>query len=123
MTCISVLITGSPPSAVEATIASVLAQTWREREIIVSVDDATDIPTELRDPVRVVRPALAGQFAAWQAGLNAATGGYVALLHAGDLLPPTQLERQARMLENTPGSRRRVLGRQFFGTQFHVLDP
>jgi len=117
MTCLSVLITGSPPAALEATIASVLAQTWSDREIIASVDDATGVPAELRTQVCVVRPAMPGQFAAWQAGLNAAAGGYVALLHAGDLLPPTRLERQARVLENTPD-----LGVVFWGDSFSVHD-
>ena len=85
-------------------LQSALAQTYRDREIII-IDDGSDDDTVERlrpyqDQIRYVYQKNQGASAAQNAGIKIARGEYVAVLAYDDLWEPTKLERQVRLLEN-----------------------
>jgi glycosyltransferase involved in cell wall biosynthesis len=89
----------------EATIASVRAQTWRRLEIILVDDGSTDGSGALADrlagpDLRVVHQNNAGQCAALNHGLRLAQGDFYEYLDADDLLAPEKIEVQIRRLQN-----------------------
>ncbi len=93
---------------VGAAIRSCLAQSATDLEVIVVDDGSTDGSAEVieasrADPrVVVIRQANAGVGAARNAGLRAARGDYLNFLDADDVLGPTKLERQGRVLDDDP---------------------
>lgn len=112
-------------------IASVLAQTWRDWELVL-VDNGTRItPAELglaSDDARVRWVRLEkneGIAVGHNAGVAAACGEFIALLDYDDLALPTRLEKQVAALRADPGlglvsslaenidAQDRVLGRVF----------
>jgi glycosyltransferase involved in cell wall biosynthesis len=82
---------------VSEAIASVLAQSYQAREIIV-VDDGSDPPVEeqlqpLAEKVRLIRlPVNRGVGAARNVGMMAAQAEYIALLDSDDTWEPHRLE-------------------------------
>ncbi|MCE3003898.1 MAG: glycosyltransferase family 2 protein [Xanthomonadaceae bacterium] len=93
---------------IEATIASVEAQTWRPLEIVVVDDGSTDGSGEWlqaqadRGRLRLVRQPNAGQPAAFNAALRIASGDFVQFLDADDILDPTKIELQLSRLKERP---------------------
>ena len=94
--------------SIEMAIASLLAQTWAELEII-AVDDCSEDDTVAvlerlaarDDRVRVHRqPANGGAYAARNAGLALATGDFITTHDSDDWSHPQKLERQVRALES-----------------------
>lgn len=87
------------PDAVE----SVLAQTYRDFELIVVDDGSTDETPEVMeryaDDVRYVRKENGGSASARNRGIREARGQYVALLDADDLWLPEKLEHQMEQFE------------------------
>lgn len=88
-------------------VGSALAQTYRDVEVIVvddgSTDDTPDVLAAISDPrLHVIRQPNRGISAARNAGLDAATGAYIAFLDADDRWLPTKLERQLRLMEAEP---------------------
>lgn len=88
-----------------ATLASVLAQSYRNIEVIVLDDGSTDRTGEIvlghaaRDArVKLFRQANAGPSAARNAALERARGEYVALIDADDLWHPDKLRKQVAVL-------------------------
>ena len=86
-------------------LASALAQTLREIEIIVvddgSADDTPEVVAEFakRDSrIRLIRQENAGVGAARNTGIRAARGEFIATLDADDLWNPTKLEQQVRRI-------------------------
>src|SRR4051812_45615495 len=88
---------------------SVLAQTWRELELIAINDGSRDGSAEIleelaaKDPrVRVVHQENAGAVEALNRGLELAAThgphGFIAIMHADDICLPTRLERQIAYL-------------------------
>lgn len=91
----------------EATIASVRAQTWRRREIVLIDDGSTDgseaLARQLAGPdLTFVRQPNAGQCAAFNHALRLAQGDYFEYLDADDVLGPEKLAVQLRRLAELP---------------------
>ncbi len=92
-----------------ASIASVLAQSFSDFELIVVDDGSTDTMAQvlagIGDPrLRVLRQAVnGGVVAARNAGFLAARGRYVAALDHDDLSHPERLARQVAYLDAHPG--------------------
>jgi glycosyltransferase involved in cell wall biosynthesis len=80
-------------------VDSVLAQTWRDLEVII-VDDGSDDPETIRiiDAVRLPRTRMIRQPnlklpAARNAGIAASAGAYICCLDADDKLEPSYIEK------------------------------
>lgn len=87
-------------------VASVLAQTYGDFELLLVDDASTDAAVDAlpRDPrIRVVRNERnLGQVTSLNRGLAEARGEYVARLDADDVMFPTRLERQVAVLDADP---------------------
>lgn len=87
-------------------IKSVLAQTYRDVEVIVVDDGSTDqtqsILSRFGAPVRCIRQANQGVAVARNCGIHESRGRYVAFLDADDTWLPGKLERQVAALEAYP---------------------
>lgn len=95
---------------IEQTLASVLAQTWPNLEVIV-VDDGSRDDTLAKaqryasDKVQVVSQPNAGASAARNRAFALATGDYIQYLDADDLLHPNKLKAQLDCLAQHPEAR------------------
>jgi glycosyltransferase involved in cell wall biosynthesis len=91
---------------IRETVASALAQTWQDFEIIVvddgSSDGGGDLIQNLDARLRYVRQANAGVAAARNHGIALAKGEAIALLDHDDLWLPAKLERQVAVLQQRP---------------------
>lgn len=87
-------------------IASVLAQTWRQREVIVvddgSRDHSGEIVRRFGAAVRIHRQPPAGPGAARNAGVGLAHGAFLAFLDADDLWPEDSLANRMASLASAP---------------------
>lgn len=95
---------------IEATVASVLDQTFDDFELVVvdncSVDKTVDIVEGFGDErIRLVRnEANIGAEGNWNRAVEESRGRYVKLLCADDLLYPSCLEAQVAVLDAHPGA-------------------
>lgn len=99
MARVSVIIPAyNAASFIRDSVDSVLAQTYRNFEVIVvddsSTDDTPHLLAEYGDRITVVSKRNGGAAAARNAGANVATGEWLALLDADDRWEPHKLERQ-----------------------------
>jgi CDP-glycerol glycerophosphotransferase len=117
-----------PVYNVEAYLAdcleSILSQSYRDLEVVVVDDGATDRSAEIAeryvrvDPrVRIVRQSNAGLGAARNAGIRCARGAFLALADSDDLVPPRAYETLMGTIERTgsdmaSGALRHVVGRR-----------
>jgi glycosyltransferase involved in cell wall biosynthesis len=93
-------------------VSSVLAQTFRDWELVIVDDGSTDDTVEVAEGliarhtdrrIRLVRQANAGVSAARNTGIEAGTGRYVLPLDADDVIAPTMLEKTVAVLDGDPG--------------------
>lgn len=88
------------------TIDSVLAQTYRDYEIIVvddgSVDNTAELVRQFGNPVRYIKTENRGPSHARNVGIREAQGQYVAFLDADDLWTPDKLAIQVEFLSKRP---------------------
>jgi len=106
---VSVIIAAYNAAAtIAATVESVLAQTFRDFEIIAVDDGSTDRTREILagfgDRVRLIEQRNNGPAAARNAGARVSSGEYLAFLDADDLWRPTMLERAVAALDADPSS-------------------
>lgn len=85
------------------TIASALGQTWPKCEIIVVDDGSTDESLSIAKQFKsqgviVLHQPNKGAAAARNTGLRSAEGDYIQFLDADDLLAPTKIEEQLKLL-------------------------
>jgi glycosyltransferase involved in cell wall biosynthesis len=111
-------------------IESVLAQTWRDFELIIVNDGSTDNTLEIAEGyaaqdarVKVYTQPNAGTASALNRGIDLAPGEWVFLMHADDRMRPNRLERQLAFIAEHPelsvasslirhiDSRNRVIGK------------
>lgn len=89
-------------------IESILAQDFRDFELIIVDDGSTDRSMRIASSfacdqrVRILSQANAGVVAARNAGLSAARSEYVAFLDADDIAKPTRLSKQLAYLHAHP---------------------
>lgn len=103
-----VLVTRNHSAYIEQSIQSILGQTWRDFELIVinsgSTDDTLSKIEKFRDGrMRVITIENRGPGRAMNAGFEAASGKYVALLSGDDIAEPSRLEKQLAAAEANPG--------------------
>lgn len=109
MTLVSVIIpTYNRARLVTRTIDSVLAQTYRDIEVIViddgSTDDTRAVLEGYGDRITVIYQTNGGAGRARNTGLRAAHGELLNLVDSDDIFLPTKLEHQVAYLEKHPES-------------------
>lgn len=85
---------------------SVLAQTYRDFEVIVVDDGSTDNTDEVLKPylgsIRLIKQGNSGSAAARNNGIGEAKGEYIAFQDSDDIWMPDKLEKQMIYLEENP---------------------
>jgi glycosyltransferase involved in cell wall biosynthesis len=91
---------------VRKAIDSVLAQTWRDLELIVvndgSTDDTQRVLAGYGDRIQVISQSNGGMSNARNAGIRAARGEFIAFLDSDDWWLPEKLERQVALMRTRP---------------------
>ncbi len=107
--CTVVMAAYNAAATIDQAIASVLAQTWRDFELIVIDDGSTDDTAKRVSRyaaadrrVRLYRQANAGPARARNVGIELARGRYVSILDSDDLWLPEYLELMVGALEAAP---------------------
>lgn len=90
-----------------ATIESILAQTYKDFELIIVDDGSTDNTAEVvsryGDAVQLIRQENKGITGARNTGLHASKGQWIALQDSDDHWEPEKLEQQVSDIEEHPG--------------------
>jgi glycosyltransferase involved in cell wall biosynthesis len=109
MTSVSIIVpTYQCGQFLSQAIESVLAQTYKNYEIIIVDDGSTDNTQEVinryshLENIKIVRQSNQGPAAARNRGIKLSSGEYIAFLDADDLWLPTKLEKQIIFLEQHP---------------------
>jgi glycosyltransferase involved in cell wall biosynthesis len=89
------------------TVASVFEQTYEDYEIIIvndgSTDDIAHWVMEFNHPkIQLISQENQGLSGARNTGIQNAQGDYIALLDADDLWHPTKLEKQVKLMDQSP---------------------
>jgi len=90
-------------------VDSVLAQTFKDHEVIIVDDGSTDETSQVINrygtKVRYIRQRNAGVSAARNLGISESTGRYISFLDSDDTWLPSKLDRQLDALQKQPGYR------------------
>jgi glycosyltransferase involved in cell wall biosynthesis len=94
---------------IPATIDSIVAQTYKDFEIIVvddgSTDNSREVLTELQQTfsskMKIIFQSNQGQGSAMNSGFDAATGDIIAFIDADDIWKPYKLERVVNIFQTT----------------------
>jgi GT2 family glycosyltransferase len=101
-----VITTFNAASFIGETLDSVMAQDFKDFEVVVvdggSTDETVGIVSAYLPPVRLIAGGRLTKSAGRNIGIAAAKGEYVALVDADDLWLPHKLTRQVEYLENQP---------------------
>jgi glycosyltransferase involved in cell wall biosynthesis len=92
---------------IEATVKSVLSQTYKDFELLIiddgSPDKSIEICQQFSDPrIRIIHQENRGVAAARNHGIREAQGEYLAFLDADDLWMPEKLAKHVEHLDNNP---------------------
>jgi len=94
---------------VQASIQSILSQTFRNFELIVVNNGSTDQTVEIVDSfqkldsrIRLLHLKEGNLAEAMNEGCRQAAGNYIAIMDADDVSLPTRLEKQVRFMESSP---------------------
>jgi glycosyltransferase involved in cell wall biosynthesis len=92
---------------VGAAIESILAQTWRQFEVLIVDDGSQDqtaaVVKSISDPrVSLIRQGNRGAASARNRGLAASTGDYIQFLDADDVISEQKIEKQIEALRQAP---------------------
>ena len=92
---------------IAATVESVLAQTYKNFELLIvddgSPDKSVEICQQFTDSrIRIIRQENRGVAAARNTGIRHAKGDYLAFLDADDIWLPEKLEKHVEHLNNSP---------------------
>jgi len=106
MILVSVIIpTYNRSRYVTKAIDSVLAQTYKDYEIIVvddgSIDDTRQVLASYKDRITYIYQENSGQAAARNTGIRAAHGKWIAFLDSDDIWLPEKLSRQMEILRSS----------------------
>lgn len=105
-------------------IRSVLAQAYRNYEIIVvddgSTDNSREVVTQFGDKVNYIYKTNAGLSAARNTGFNASKGSLIGVLDADDMYEPEYLETLVAALQENPDAAGIYCGYRFVD---HVNNP
>jgi len=112
-----------------ACIESVIAQTWKNLEIIIVDDGSRDASLKVAqsysaDNIEVISQKNAGASVARNTGLKVAHGEYIQFLDADDLLSPDKIEEQVRTLNGSSSHLVLCHTQYFYDGEEHVkLEP
>lgn len=112
---------------IQASIASLMAQTYLNWECIIVDDGSTDGTSEFLDTLTDNRfivfhfPENKGRAFARQKALELAKGKYLAMIDADDIYSPRKLERQVFLLETHPEVKLVSSAICSFGKNTHIL--
>lgn len=107
MPCVSVVIIAfNAGTLIGETLDSILAQTFRDFEVIVvdngSTDNTREVVSRYPAPVRLISGKRLTKSAGRNVGIRSARGEYIALVDADDLWLPEKLAMQIERLESLP---------------------
>ncbi|MEH1765344.1 CHAT domain-containing protein [Nostoc sp.] len=104
-----VIVNYNRESYLQEAIASVLAQTWQDFELLIWDDGSTDRSVAIAHRyaqqdgrVRVVQAHHQGVAAACKAAISQTSGNYVGIVDSDDILTPTALAQTATVLNQHP---------------------
>ncbi|MBN4004798.1 CHAT domain-containing protein [Nostoc sp. LPT] len=118
-----VIVNYNRASYLQEAIASVLAQTWQDFDLLIWDDGSTDRSMAIANNyaqqdgrVRVVQAHHQGYTAALKAAINLTNGTYIGLVDSDDILAPTALAQTAKVLNSHPDT-------GFVYTDYLNIDP
>ncbi|RCJ15306.1 filamentous hemagglutinin [Nostoc sp. ATCC 43529] len=104
-----VIVNYNREAYLQQAIASVLAQTWQDFELLIWDDGSCDRSvtiakryTQQDERVRVIQAHHQGVAAACKAAINQTSGSYIGILDSDDILAPTALAETAAVLNRHP---------------------